>query len=94
MAEQYSTDTANPLLFDDPDLLELGKALDFGPDELTNNREGVLTPTQIKRLEKDLRWKYWPLIIGFTLLAMFIGIAGLALLPPTYLIIIPVTAGA
>jgi hypothetical protein len=76
------TDTIpDPFLFGDPDLLKLGIALGFGPDELASNREGYITPAQIKPLERDLRWKYWPLIIFTAVLGFSIASVGIFTAP-------------
>ncbi|MBN1201438.1 MAG: hypothetical protein JXJ20_06240 [Anaerolineae bacterium] len=66
----------DPFAFSDPHQRELAATLEFGPDELDSNREGTLTPAQIKRLETDLRWMYWPVICLVSGLALIVAMYG------------------
>ena len=80
----------DPLAFSDSHMTKLGLALDFGPADLEQNQDGVLSMAQIDRLETDLRWFYWPMIIVLAGMAFFVGIssaasATFALVPVTFL---------
>jgi hypothetical protein len=48
----------DPLEFADDPMRKLALALDFGPDDLAFNREGLLSAEQIDRLDQDLRHFY------------------------------------
>ncbi len=79
----------DPLAFSDSDMSKLGLTLDFGPADLDDNRDGALSPAQVARLETDLRWFYWPMIIGLVAVAFFIGVTSavagtLALVPVVF----------
>jgi hypothetical protein len=66
----------NPLAFSDEHMARLGLTLDFGPGDLASNRDGELSPSQIARLEHDLRLFYWPMIAGLVLFAFLIAVSG------------------
>jgi hypothetical protein len=66
----------NPLAFDDEHMARLGLTLDFGPGDLASNRDGELSPSQIARLEGDLRLFYWPMIVALVIFAFLIGVSG------------------
>jgi hypothetical protein len=67
----------NPLAFSDEHMARLGLTLDFGPGDLASNRDGELSPSQIVRLEQDLRLFYWPMIIALAVFAFLIGVTGI-----------------
>ncbi len=62
-----------PLAFPDEHMAQLALTLGFGPDDLAANQEGILTESQIARLESNLRWFYWPMIGALAAIAFLIG---------------------
>lgn len=75
----------------------LGAALRFSPADLTRNRDGELTPAQVRRLHHDLRWVYWPVIGGASGFAFFVGTTSLlagsfALVPVVFLLLVATAA--
>lgn len=80
----------DPLAFSDSHMAKLGLTLEFGPADLEQNQDGGLSMAQIDRLETDLRWFYWPMIIVLAGMAFLVGIssaasATFALVPVTFL---------
>lgn len=76
----------DPLAFPEEDMTNLGLTLNFGPADLEDNQDGLLSPAQVARLENDLRWFYWPMIGGLAGFAFLVGTASalsgqLALVP-------------
>jgi hypothetical protein len=66
----------NPLAFSDEHMARLGLTLDFGPGDLATNRDGELSPSQVARLEGDLRLFYWPMIVALVIFTFLIGVSG------------------
>lgn len=84
----------DPRSFFDQHQAELGMALDFGPDDLAANQQGMLSYPQIAQLDRDLRWFYGPIIWSLAGAAFLIAVSSTLAGTPAAVPIISLMVGA